>query len=328
VIARLSIAIAVVLCVLAAVASARAAQDDAAFTITAPTATYETSSAELAHWARIARRAAGGSITRREARWQAFDLLVGYAWIEAEAAERGITVSAEEVHRSFLKQRRQSFPRLSDFRRFLRSTGQTVADIKERVWLDLLANAIRDHVLAPVAASITDAVVDDYIAEHGHIRRPERRDIRLIQTNDRDDAIAARRALRSGRTWNSVAGEFSIDPETSDRGGRRRGVLKGALPLALDRAVFRAPRRRLGGPVRTHTGFWLFWVSRIAPTRFLPEATSRRIIRTRLVAEAQQAALDRFVADMTARWTSRTTCAEEFRASRRCGNRVPAPRSS
>jgi hypothetical protein len=127
------------------------------FTVTAPTGTYTASSAELAHWAHIARRSAFGALTRREARWQGFEQLLTFAWIDGEAAEQGLEVSAEVVHRSFLVQRRQSFPNRRAFRRYLRATGETVADIERRVRLDLLAQMIREHVIAPVAASVTDA---------------------------------------------------------------------------------------------------------------------------------------------------------------------------
>jgi foldase protein PrsA len=293
------------------------------FTVTAPTGTYTPSTAEFRHWVRIARRSALGRTTRRQARWQAFEELLNSAWIDAEAAEQGLAVSDPNVYRAFLVQKRQSFPTERDFRRFLRDTGQTLADILRRVRLDLLANMIRERAIAPATASVTDAVVDDYIARHGHERVPERRDIRIVLTRRRAPAVQAKGELLRGRTWSSVARRYSIDEATSHRGGRLPDVPRGTLVRRLDRAVFRAPSRRVRGPVRTRVGYWVFRVSRIEPAHFLPEAASRRIIRRRLVVRAQRAALDRFVDAYTAKWTSRTVCAEAYRASRKCANRSP-----
>ena len=298
------------------------------FTVTAPTGTYTTSPAELAHWARIARLSAFGALTRAEARWLAFEQLLSFAWIDGEAAERGLEVSAEVVHRSFLAQRRQSFRSKRDFRRFLRDSGQTVADIERRVRLDLVTEMIREQVIAPAAASVTDAAIDEYIAKHGHEWAPERRDIRFILTEDRREAVRAKRELLRGRTWKSVARRYSLDAATNQRGGRVRGVVRGTLERRVERAVFRAPRRRIRGPVRTEFGYWVFSVSRIEPAHPLPEAVSRRIIRRRLVAVAQQAELDRFVAAFTEKWTSRTVCAEAYRASPKCANHATASTSA
>jgi foldase protein PrsA len=67
-------------------------------------------------------------------------LLVSFQWIDGEAKARGIK-------RSFREQRRQSFPRESDYREFLATSGQTEADIPRRVRLDLLSNKLRDRVV-------------------------------------------------------------------------------------------------------------------------------------------------------------------------------------
>jgi foldase protein PrsA len=310
------------LVLLVAFAAPGAAGDDVIFTVTAPTGTYTSTSAEHAHWARIARRSGA---TRRQARWLAFDQLVNFAWFEGEAAERGITLSAAVVHREFLAQKRQSFVRQRDFRQFLRQTGQTVADIERRVRLDLQAERIRDQLIAVAAASVTDTVVDDHIARHGHEREPERRDVRVVLTRRRDTAVEAKRELLNGRSWRSVARRYSIERPSRQHGGRLPDVARGMLERRLERAIFRAPRGRIRGPVRTRAGFWVFRVSRIEPAHFLPEAVSRRIVRQRLIRQAEQAELDRFVAAFGPRWTSRTICAEEYRASRNCSNHAAGP---
>ena len=310
-----------VLVVLTVVAAPGVARGDAVFTVTAPPGTYTLSKAEHAHWARVARRSGA---TRSRARWMAFELLLGHAWIEGEAAERGIALAPEVVEREFVASRRQTFRSRRQFRRYLRETGQTAADIKVRVRQDLLTNMIRDQVIALAAASVTDADVDEYIAEHGHERVPERRDIRIVLTRRRATAIRAKRELLRGRSWRSVARRYSIDVASRSLGGRLPDQVRGTLERRLDRAVFRAPRGRIKGPVRTQYGFYVFSVSRIEPEHFLPETVSRRMIRRNLVRQAEEAELDRFVDAFGAKWTSRTVCAEEYRASPNCANHATA----
>jgi SurA N-terminal domain len=105
----------------------------------------------LRHWADVAGRSSGGAVPRSQLRSQAANLLISARWIRGEAEEQGVKVTPGEVTRSFRKQRRQSFPRRREFRRFLRDSGQTVGNIRLRIRLDLLAGKLRDLVTAGAA---------------------------------------------------------------------------------------------------------------------------------------------------------------------------------
>jgi foldase protein PrsA len=310
-------ALVLALALAAAGAVPAAAQERPVFTVTAPAGVHTTTRAELEHWVRIA-RAAGA--TRAEARVQAFQVLVNNAWLTGEAAERGLTVSDEAVARAFRAQLRQSFPNRRDFRKFLRDSRQTVADILVRIRVDLLTNRIRRQVVAGAAGTVTDAAVDAYLAEHGNETIPERRDVRIVVTKRRDEAMRATRALRGGATWKSVARRYSIDEATNGSGGRLPGLARGTLERALERAIFGTRPGRIGGPVKTQFGYYVFMVSRIHPAREMSAARSRAIVRQRLVARAEERTLDRFVTDFRAKWRSRTVCAPAFVGLPECGN--------
>ena len=73
-----------------ALAVPASAQDDPIFTVTAPSGVYTASQAVFDHWLDIARRASGGP----GARAQVFQLLTSLVWVEGEAAEQGIVVTA------------------------------------------------------------------------------------------------------------------------------------------------------------------------------------------------------------------------------------------
>ena len=101
----------------------------------------------LRHWADVAQRAGGGD-DRPGAQYQAAALLTRNRWIKGEAAERGVVVTREDVDRSFREQRVKTFPHRSDYRRFLRESGQTTRDIRGRVRVQLLSDALRELATA------------------------------------------------------------------------------------------------------------------------------------------------------------------------------------
>jgi hypothetical protein len=119
----------------------------------------------LRHWTDIAARSAGDREHRRVYRLQAADALIGFRWIRSEAIERGIVVTREETDRSLRRQRRQSFPRRRDFRKFLRSSGQTIEDIRIRVRIDILSNRLRRQVTRGAATpQEQQARLDEFVA--------------------------------------------------------------------------------------------------------------------------------------------------------------------
>lgn len=89
------------------------------------------------HWERIERRSNPGESAhaRRQA---AMNFLITADWIRGEAAARTIVVTDAEVTAGLNRLRHDAYPTSRAFERFLRSTGQTVADLKFRERLDLL----------------------------------------------------------------------------------------------------------------------------------------------------------------------------------------------
>jgi len=100
------------------------------------------------HWMVVADRAdghAGGD--QDELRPQVMQLLISFHWIDLEAERLKITVSQRAVDTAFKRQQQQSFPGKGQYEEFLAESGQTDADVKRRVRLDLQANGIRDRAV-------------------------------------------------------------------------------------------------------------------------------------------------------------------------------------
>jgi parvulin-like peptidyl-prolyl isomerase len=303
-------------CSLVCAAPAAAQTDDVVFTVTGTERSFTATEAELAHWVRIARKSHARP-------GDAFRLLIRNAWLAAEADLRDVTVTDADVQARLDEDVALSFPSRRAYRRFLKRSGQTEADMLLRVRMDMISMRLIEPVVAEAEASVTDAVVDAYLAKHGNLRIPEMREVRMVLTTRRAAAVAAKRELRAGATWDSVAGRYAVEPSLA---GRRR-VVRGTLERRLNRRVFRARARRIIGPVRTQFGFYVFRVSRIFPERVLSTARSRRLVRPVLVERAQIAAIDRYTTEWSERWRSSTVCAPDYVENSECGNGSGSSRS-
>lgn len=260
-----------------------------------------------------------------ELRDQVMQLLISFKWIEGEAALRGLTVTDAEVTKAFDKQKQQSFPKEADFEKFLKTSGQTLADIHARVRLDLLSNKLRDQVVVG-HGQITDQAIEQYYRQHrSTFVEPETRSLRIVLTKRKADAERARAELERGASWKSVARRYSIDDETKRKGGKLPPLAEGTLENSFEKAVFRARKGRLVGPIRTEYGYYVLTVTKIERERQLSFTDVKKTIRQMLESEAEQAALDVFVHDFTARWRAKTECAEGYRTSDCRNGPAPAP---
>jgi foldase protein PrsA len=186
-----------------------------------------------------------------------------------------------------------------------------------------LSSKLRDKVVAGTPP-ITDQAIAQFYADHrSRFAVPEKRALRGVLTKRETDAKRARSALERGASWKSVARRYSIDGLSRRAGGKIPAQAKGSLDRQLEKAVFSAAKHRLVGPIRTRYGYWVFTVTRVKPARQAPLAEVKESIKVTLVSEAQQAALDAFVQDFTARWRAKTECAQGYRTTD-CRN-GPAP---
>jgi hypothetical protein len=121
---------------------------------------------EITHWARISARTDGspGGATREHFELAA-QLVISFRWIAGEAELRGLELSRRQAAEAFRRQKQRAFPRDRDYRRFLRRTGQTDADVRHRVRLDLLSDRIRDDVIGgEKRARVQQRRLDEFIA--------------------------------------------------------------------------------------------------------------------------------------------------------------------
>ena len=259
---------------------------------------------------------------------QVMQLLISFEWIDGEAALRGLTVTEAEVTQAFDKQKRQSFPKESDFQEFLKTSGQTVADIYQRVRLDLLSNKLRDQVVAG-HGQITDQAVEQYYRRHrSSFVEPETRSLRIVLTERKAEAERALAELRARRVL-EVGGPAVLDRQGDQAQGRQTAALGGGRAGELVREG-RLPRPQ-GAPGRPAP----HRVRLLRPDGHQDRAGTPAVTDRSPGDDPADARIGgpadgarRLRQDFTVRWRAKTECAEGYRTSDCRNGPAPSPRPS
>ena len=213
---------------------------------------------------------------------QVLQLLISFKWIQGEAETMDVKVTDAEVKKSFDEQKKQSFPKDADYKKFLSTSGQTEDDILQRVKLDLLSNKIRDKVVKGKDKVSDKAIADFYNKNKARFAQPEKRDLRVVLTKDKAEADKAKAALESGDSWTTVAKKYSIDDTSKAAGGKLPAQAKGTLDKELDDAVFSAKKNELEGPIKTQYGYYVFTVTAITEASQQTLAEAKETIKQTL----------------------------------------------
>lgn len=266
------------------------------------------------HWAAVVKKLSP-DIKGAQARGQVVSLLVSFRWIDGEAERLDVKVTDAEVAKSYAEQKRQAFPKDSDFLKFIRETGQSEADIKRRVRVELLSNKIQQHVVKGKDKVSEQAISDFYAKNKTRFAQPEKRDLRVVLTQKKTAAERAHAALERGDSWTAVTKRYSIDDTSKAAGGKLPAQARGTLDAALDKAVFGARKGELVGPIKTQYGYYVFTVTGVVAPTQQTLAEAKPAIRQTLVTENQQKALTAFTTDFTQRWREKTQCAEAYKTA-------------
>jgi foldase protein PrsA len=257
---------------------------------------------------------------------QVMQFLILEKWVNGEAADQGVKVSAKEADKQFEDAKKQSFPKESDFQNFLKQSGMSLNDAKFQVRFNTIYTKLREKAVKN-AAKVTDKAVADFYAKNkARFATPATRDLRVVLTKDKAKADEAKKALESGQSWSAVAKKYSIDQASKGQGGSLLGIAKGTQEKSFDDAIFAAKKGALTGPVKTQFGYYVFEVQKVtaAKQQSLQEATPA--IKQQLDAQNKQKADDEFNTALRKKWKARTNCADAFVMSQ-CKN-APKPKTT
>jgi foldase protein PrsA len=243
---------------------------------------------------------------------QVMQFLVSAEWIQQEAKNQKVTVSSAAVQKQFADQKKQSFQKDADYKKFLANSGMTEADLIFRVKLDVISNDVRNKVIKG-KDNVTDAQVASYYNKNKQrFAQPERRDLLVVLTRTKAKADQAKAALSSGQSWASVAKKFSIDQASKAQGGKLPGVAKGQQEKAFDTAIFSAKQKATTGPIKTQFGFYVFQVTKVTPASQQTLAQTKETIKNLLKSQNQQKALNDFVKNFRADYKKKTKCSKSY----------------
>jgi foldase protein PrsA len=238
--------------------------------------------------------------------------LISSAWVLGEAESQGVKVSDAEVKKEFEKIKNEQFPKAAEFQKFLASSGQTVSDLLLRVKLNMLSSKIQQKV-SKSKGTVTQAEIEKYYNEHkSQFGTPEKRNVRIVLTKTEAQANEAKKEIESGKSFASVAKSKSIDPTSKANGGELKGVVKGQEEKALDEAIFSAQKGKLGGPVKTPFGYYIYEVTGSTTGTSQTLAQSQSSIKQQLTATQQQQALSKFVKEFRSKWEAKTECRGDY----------------
>src|SRR4051812_7554195 len=257
---------------------------------------------------------------------QTMQFLISAQWLLQESKKRNITASDKEVQTTFQQQKKQSFPKEADYQKFLKSSGQTEADLLYRVRLSVLTNKLQQSIIKD-KGKVTDAQVTDYYNKNKkRFAQPETRDLLVVLNPKKAKAQAALKELNAGKPWKAVAKKYSTDDASKAQGGKLPNVTKGQQEKGFDTAIFTAPKGKVTGPVKTQFGFYVFKVTKVTPAKQQTLAEVKETIRNLLQSQNQQKALNDFVKDFQDSYKKKTNCAKDF-VVQQCKN-APKPKSA
>jgi foldase protein PrsA len=249
--------------------------------------------------------------------------LISSAWVLGEAESKGVHVNDAEVKKQFEQIKSQQFPKPEEFKKFLASSGQSVSDLLLRVKLNLLSSKIQQKV-SKEKGTVTQAQISKYYNEHkSQFGTPEKRTVKIILTKTEAQANKAKQEIESGKSFSSVAKAVSIDPTSKAKGGEITGVVKGQEEKALDEAIFSAPKGKLGGPVKTPFGYYIYEVISTTTGNQQTQAQAQSSIKQQLTAQQQQQALSKFVKEFRTRWEGKTECRSGYMVQDCHGYKAP-----
>lgn len=259
------------------------------------------------------------------ARDQIMSTLITQKWYELEAKERGINITAAQVKARFEPLKQQSFPKEADYQKFLKSTGQSQADILQLVKTSMVQEKVRSTVGSAPTPS-TSQVKEEYEKNKSKYAQPATRDMSIVFNANKAKAEAAKAALDSGDSFAVVAKKYSQDSASKANGGKFPGVTKGQFEPALDKAIFNATKGEVVGPIKTQYGYYVFAVNKSTAAKQQSLAQASPTIKQSLQATAAQKATTSFQTNFEEKWRKKTKCAELYKVTE-CKN-GPEPKKS
>ncbi len=238
-------------------------------------------------------------------------LIEGY-WYQADAHKLGINYTNAQLQKDFAKAKKSEFPTEAEFQAYLKSSGETQADIV----FQIRVNQVYSKLLKRYEKTVNAAAINAYYKSHASsFGTQESRDVHLIRMKSQADAQAALAALKSGKTWDEVAKQYAEDASARANGGLLKGITPNEEEHAVNQAIFNNPANKLVGPVKGIFGWYVVEVTKITPATHETLAKATPTIKELLTSQEQTKAESKVNAYSKKNWLSLTICKSSYSVS-------------
>ena len=183
-------------------------------------------------------------------RQQVRDWMIDQILLQQAALASNIQITDAQVNDEINQMKGQDGAR---FEQWLQENGLDEESLRQRLFSDLLAVAIRDVVTADLA----------HQQVHIHAR--------YIFNTDQAKAQEALAKVQAGADFGTIARQYSMDETTRESGGDLGYIPHGVMPLAFDKAAFALKSDQISVIVSVDSGFVIIQVLEIDPARTISD---------------------------------------------------------
>ncbi len=266
-----------------------------------------------------------GASKYEELKEAAMGELLDTIWIQGEAEELGISVTPKQIATELAQIKKTNFKTPAEYRKFLKTSNFTKADVVARVKLQLLSTQIQEQISKEAPAPSSDEISDYYdLTKDAQFTTKQSRDVRLIINRNKAQIEKAKAQLDEDHSvagWKKVAAKYSSDPTTKSKGGLQKEIGEESVQGPLKKAIFGGATGEVKGPFVLQGNYFVVEVVKLNPEKVKPLSEVRAQISSQLAQQTQQEFFSEFVSDYQSKWASRTFCADGF-VIERCANYV------
>jgi foldase protein PrsA len=274
--------------------------------------------------AKLKKAPSTGSEKWKELRDAALGELLDLIWIQGTAEEMGLAVTDKQIEDELANIKKQSFPTEAKYQKFLKESGFSDEDVRDRVKLQVLSTQIQEFVNSQAPKPSESEVQAYYEAEKSkQFTTEQSRDIRAVINTDKkkvEEAKAALEADNSPASWKKVVSKYSAEPGNAKNGGLQKGITEKFLEGPLKEAIFGSAKGEVVGPIKLEENWVVLEVVELNPEKVQQLAEVKAQIQSTLGQEQQQEFFAEFVTGYQSKWISRTICAPGYEVEQRCSN--------
>lgn len=240
---------------------------------------------------------------------QVMPQLVGTEMAQAYAKENGITVSEKDVDKELdtikeqvaqqAQSQGQNLGKEEAFKQALKQAGISEQQLRDDIRKNLPVQKVQEKVTGDAKPS--DKEVQTYYDQNkkAQFSNPERRCVRhiLFNKDQKKKAEEVKSQLDDGADFAKLAKKYSQDPGSAEKGGDLGCIGTGETVPDFEKAVFKADKGDILGPVETQFGYHVIQVTDIKKASVTPLKDVSGDIEAQLTQQKQATKFEDWIQD-------------------------------